>query len=544
MFLSQTSTHFLSLSPRFNSLRLSFFKVAAALPQPPTRAPWASTSSSSSVPTAFAYPNRPSSPPPPPHSSSSSPSVAPGPAPHHPPTAPAAADDAIPPRWPLSSRRAIAARRGGSYCCPRSLEEVVPARKCIFTADDLARYNASETFSSYVLFLRFCAAAVRGVSCKRGVDGSGGSEESGGSGDGNGDGNGKGKSESERRRSNNNSPLPLSAGGRALADALERLERSIDDVPPAPAALRYGNPAFREWHARASAESAGLLLRVLKAAAAEAKEKEKMEEGAGAGAAEATTTTTPATTEPEEEQEQQEALLLEAEARALAPFLSDSLGNASRIDYGTGHETTFATLLYCLASAGALAESDAAAVVAVVFARYVRLCRKLQTTYWLEPAGSHGVWGLDDYCFLPFYWGAAQLDDREGCGGSGSGGSGSGRGSGGSGENSAPSLSVGGGDPTRDGAPSRPSGIRSDATLAEHGDAYLYLDAVRFVRTVKKGGPLSETSPMLCDIAATVPTWRRVAEGLLKMYRVEVCGKLPIMQHQLFCHLFPFPDRM
>ena len=36
----------------------------------------------------------------------------------------------------------------------------------------------------------------------------------------------------------------------------------------------------------------------------------------------------------------------------LTPYLTESFGNATRIDYGTGHETNFMTWLYCLSRIG------------------------------------------------------------------------------------------------------------------------------------------------------------------------------------------------
>jgi len=100
---------------------------------------------------------------------------------------------------------------------------------------------------------------------------------------------------------------------------------------------------------------------------------------------------------------------LHGAAVEILPYFADSFGNSTRIDYGTGHEANFVAWLLCLVRIQFLAPTDYHALAAKVFSSYLSLMRDLQTTYWLEPAGSHGVWGLDDYHFIPFILGASQL---------------------------------------------------------------------------------------------------------------------------------------
>lgn len=151
--------------------------------------------------------------------------------------------------------------------------------------------------------------------------------------------------------------------------------------------------------------------------------------------------------------------------------------------------------------------------------RYLRVVRRLILTYNLEPAGSHGVWGLDDHSFLPYIFGSAQL-----------------------------TRPISGSEPmplegSAPGAP-RPADVVKPASVDLHRGSNMYFSAIGFINDVKKG-PFWEHSPILFDISGIKDGWGKINKGMIKMYNAEVLSKFPVVQHFPFGSLFswdPDPD--
>lgn len=177
--------------------------------------------------------------------------------------------------------------------------------------------------------------------------------------------------------------------------------------------------------------------------------------------------------------------------------------------------------LDCLYKIGVIGDSDLQALILKVFAFYLAVCRNLQQVYWLEPAGSHGVWSLDDYQMLVFYFGAAQLHGR--------------------GDTVPISLTWIGNDSFD------PKCITDRKLMKEYAPEYLYFEAIAYIQSVRswqrseiqtKSGQFYETSPLLYDISGAA-SWSKICGGMYKMWCSDVLGKFPVVQHLRFGSIFP-----
>ncbi|KAJ6515364.1 hypothetical protein C8R45DRAFT_854545 [Mycena sanguinolenta] len=233
---------------------------------------------------------------------------------------------------------------------------------------------------------------------------------------------------------------------RNIIALLDSLDAWIDEIPPQVSPQRFGNLAFRTWGRRLEEESDALLEKLLPSSYA-------------------------------------------AVIPHVKPYLLTSFGSFGRMDYGTGHETSFALFLLCLTLTRFLhpVPEEERNIVLTVFPRYLRLCWRLQDVYKLEPAGSHGVWGLDDSSFLGYILGSGQLRDQT----------------------------------------EIPVSAVLHPPLPENN---LYFMSIMRIHQVKHG-PFHEHSSQLHSIATGVPNWGKVNSGLFKMYEAEVLMKRVVVQH-------------
>lgn len=161
--------------------------------------------------------------------------------------------------------------------------------------------------------------------------------------------------------------LQVSNNKHPLAQWLQQMEQAITLFPSEndTAKQRFGSPKFREWHQYITTEAQNWI-----------QETYKFEDG--------------------------------NITAALTHFMSTSFGSPQRLDYGTGHELTFFQLLGTLYKFQLMSIEECLDVIP----RYYGVVDAIITHYKLEPAGSHGVWGLDDHFHIAYIIGAAQLTSK------------------------------------------------------------------------------------------------------------------------------------
>lgn len=336
----------------------------------------------------------------------------------------------------------------------RSLEPI----KKICDESDLALFKTSVAYDRLLQILRFLAEKVRAVEVPTGFL----SPEI--------------VTRSEDMHEDDKAKLSQSPDDSKLSQSAQRVLHILDvfdnlltDTPPFTTSLRFGNLACRDWHHKVEAESPKLVAELTRS---------------------------------------------NAIAAELNYYLTNAFGSEMRLDYGSGHELSFIAFIGGLFELRFFEASVTGAEVLAIFSKYYDLVRRLILVYNLEPAGSHGVWGLDDHFHFIYILGAAQFnlpkDDKSGH----------------LSQFIPPVLQV-----------------LTPHTLNSLKLRNLYVNAIAFIFKIKLG-PISEHSPMIFNIHKSVSLWKKVELGLMKMYFDEVLDKFPVVQHFWFGQsLYPWTSK-
>jgi len=195
----------------------------------------------------------------------------------------------------------------------------------------------------------------------------------------------------------------LSPGLASFHGSLQAISSTwLKDMPPDEnARVRFGNPMFKRWHARLTDRSRNIIKSIMdchvKFVVSEQEstwDLSTLKECAESGAKAALTETLKDA--PHADNTKEDHVIDELES-----YLVRSFGHAVRLDYGTGHECSLYVFLYALCKIGvfgnipktvAPSQDLLAPVALAITTQYLEICRGIQTDYFLEPAGSHGVW--------------------------------------------------------------------------------------------------------------------------------------------------------
>ncbi|KAK6460237.1 Phosphotyrosyl phosphatase activator [Scheffersomyces coipomensis] len=332
-----------------------------------------------------------------------------------------------------------------------------PSKK-IFTESDLANFRRSSAYNSLLHTLNVIVSKVKGIEIKGDVlDVSLVTRKN----------TVKDQKPSIPKLSADDSSLRLTSNSdiNGVLAILRHLEELLVDTPPFQGERRFGNLACRTWHDKMNQSIETDIVHNLRF----------------------TEKTKPYVAD-------------------LKYYISNSFGSRMRLDFGTGHELNFVAFI------GGLIQLDiidlqtlSGGDLLVLFANYYDLVRRLILQYNLEPAGSHGVWGLDDHFHFIYILGASQfIEDKN-----------------------APMVQQ----------------VLSSQVVNEFKSKNLYVNAISFIFKIKQG-PFNEHSPIIYDIHSSVSLWTKVLKGLLRMYEVEVLGKFPVVQHFWFGELYSWKDQV